>query len=746
MFQALGTAWLLGGMFGCGEDPGTVTPTEEPDKVWCFVEATQCARLRQEPDGTRVCIEVARNPDGTVKWVAQNGAAGRWFCFDDDEQTAEARCSEVCEELEEELHPPPGPGEPNCRSRPHAHSTHGDAVHPGECINDTGQTSSPLIIEEALPFSPTFDVSLVGTGSVTVDGTARNVALERGYASITAPDATCANSEAGECALRVSTLEVEYADFPFQGRNIQDLTVFLAGPTDALAIPIAGSNEMLFSLLPGTVFHATGLINGARSTIVVESLSELTGTYDVTTGAVTFSIEFSGQIFGATVSGTAFASSDVVFNRGPVANAGTDIVAPATTASCTAQVTLDASGSSDPDGDLDLLLWSTPDATLADGTTPTVTLAIGTHELTLTAFDRAGATAIDRVVVTVTDETLPTFAPAPAIVEQRSCEPGASTVTLPVPAASSPCSGEAATVTGRVISINGQAVSIPIVDGTATLPAGTSRVEWTATNANGSTTFVQTVEVTSEPTLFASGQLLLGDRVQVLAEGSAFGTAMSTGGDQTRLGNDADVGDLFTLPSVVLLDRFEVHGTLHHGADVQLGNNVVVASTVSDNDFDAPDLPVIPAFQGGAAIHLEPDTTATRAPGSYGDVIVKSRARLVLSPGVYTFTSLQVEPDAIVEVPADGSVQIFVRDSITYRGRVLASSGAPAPVLLGYAGSADVKLEAPFWGVALAPNARLVLETAGTDAPGRQHRGRFYARSLDVRAGARVLHDDLLCE
>lgn len=96
-------------------------------------------------------------------------------------------------------------------------------------------------------------------------------------------------------------------------------------------------------------------------------------------------------------------------NRPPAANAGPDQTALAG-AGCLAAVTLNGTGSSDPDGDSLTYTWTGPFGT-ASGPTPIVSLPGGTNTITLTVSDGHGGTATDTVMVTVTcDATAPELA------------------------------------------------------------------------------------------------------------------------------------------------------------------------------------------------------------------------------------------------------------------------------------------------------------------------------------------------
>ena len=86
-------------------------------------------------------------------------------------------------------------------------------------------------------------------------------------------------------------------------------------------------------------------------------------------------------------------------NTRPIANAGPDRKTSSPGPRGT-QVTLNGSGSSDPDGDPLTYLWTGPFGT-ASGVSPTVTIPGGVHEVKLTVSDGKGGIAMDTVTITV---------------------------------------------------------------------------------------------------------------------------------------------------------------------------------------------------------------------------------------------------------------------------------------------------------------------------------------------------------
>ncbi|MGH7598373.1 MAG: PKD domain-containing protein, partial [bacterium] len=103
-------------------------------------------------------------------------------------------------------------------------------------------------------------------------------------------------------------------------------------------------------------------------------------------------------------------------NAPPVADAGDDQTVECASPAGT-QVTLDGSGSSDPNNDPLTYTWrenGNPDP-IATGVTPNVSLAFGMHTIVLTVEDDKGATATDEVIVNVVDTTPPEITLQPSI-------------------------------------------------------------------------------------------------------------------------------------------------------------------------------------------------------------------------------------------------------------------------------------------------------------------------------------------
>lgn len=112
----------------------------------------------------------------------------------------------------------------------------------------------------------------------------------------------------------------------------------------------------------------------------------------------------------------------VTSNNPPTANAGMDQTVECDTTSDS--VTLDGTGSSDPDGDILTYSWTGAFGT-ASGAGPAVTLPVGVHTVTLTVDDGNGGTDSDDVVITVVDTTAPDVDAGPDVTLEATSAAGA---------------------------------------------------------------------------------------------------------------------------------------------------------------------------------------------------------------------------------------------------------------------------------------------------------------------------------
>jgi len=88
-------------------------------------------------------------------------------------------------------------------------------------------------------------------------------------------------------------------------------------------------------------------------------------------------------------------------NQSPVADAGPNQTVTDEDNNGKEQVTLDGSGSKDPDGNIVSYVWTEGGLQIAIGVKPTVTLSTGTHSITLKVTDDGGLTDTDTVTIKV---------------------------------------------------------------------------------------------------------------------------------------------------------------------------------------------------------------------------------------------------------------------------------------------------------------------------------------------------------
>jgi hypothetical protein len=302
---------------------------------------------------------------------------------------------------------------------------------------------------------------------------------------------------------------------------------------------------------------------------------------------------------------------------------------------------------------------------------------------------------------------------------------------LVVPADVASC-GQASPGTATARDVCFGASVVITSDAAADAPPGASIVHWTATDRLGRTARADQL-VEEQPTLLATRSLLLRDRSAIL---SAVGipSVINLGASvATDLGVEARAGFVFSNADVILRDRSVVRGDVTTPGLIQRGNAVQVLGSLRPrtpiNAGSFPDLTIAPFVAGAIDVALEPGVSASRAPGAYRNVIVKSRAVLTLAPGTYSMASLQLEPEA--EVRLSGPTTFRVTTLVQLRGRFV--EAVPGGISLLYSGGSAFAIERPFTGRVVAPNASVAI---GAGMP-LNFAGSLFARDVELRPDAK---------
>ena len=631
---------------------------------------------------------------------------------------------------------------------------------PDFVLNGCGNT----IDKSILPASAgTNAITVLGSGTVTSAGNNVDptpITVNGGHINLSALNTTIAcNTPGAFCPVGLNEAEFDFGDMSKNvfggdhtmtgGKLFLDQSISTGtGSFVPRSPPNVPDDHFLFEVPPDILFDSLGIGDGQPAGAGVRSDQAFTGTIDLQTGAIVLDFALTEIIAGSPAQLTGAALTDQVTEIAPVVTAAATVSANATTSSCTANVKLSASASSPLGLPVNVSFAVSPPGISASGTNATFTLPVGTHNVTILAVDSNGGETTTTETVTVNDEAPPVFGAVPTSDVAQSCSSSGS-VPVTVPTATDPCTGAAVPVTGTVVQFNGVTVSIPVINGTVTVPPGSGTLQFVAAGLGGATTTVEVpLTVIASPTFFGK------QGVAVDSAAHVAGTIDSAAGGQVIVQNDAHVGAVVSLSPVLLQDRV-VATSIDSSAGITLGHSDTIGSSSSA-------LPVLPAFPslpvtftGGQAITLNspnappPAVTArTLAPGQYGAVIVDPRAQLALSAGDYEFTSLDLEPQGELVLPsATGeTVRIFVENAVTFHGSAnvasTSSTPPPAPLFLEYFGGATLQIGSPFTGTILAPNAELELQSLNNTG---SYTGEFFAKQVTVDPNTTVNSDPVTC-
>jgi len=236
----------------------------------------------------------------------------------------------------------------------------------------------------------------------------------------------------------------------------------------------------------------------------------------------------------------------------------------------------------------------------------------------------------------------------------------------------------------------------------------------------------------------ANDTLLLGDRTVIKTPSGAFATIANLGSAQTSLGADTRTGNVWSVGKVVLRDRARVAGFVRSQGTITVPPtaSVVPGPVVANTPFtpfNSTSWTVTFPSPSGGDVLVQTQAKRTIQPGSYGAVTVQPTATLTLVAGTYFFQSMDFEASAKVSLDdKNGPISIYVASSVIYRAAVTDTANDPARILVGFAGTANVAIEASFVGTFVAPSARV---TVGS----MTHRGAFFGKGLEFYAGATLV-------
>ncbi len=385
-------------------------------------------------------------------------------------------------------------------------------------------------------------------------------------------------------------------------------------------------------------------------------------------------------------------------NSSPSANAGGDQIV-FRTKRLGASIALDGSGSSDPDGDALDYEWREGSTVVATGATPTVTLGLGIHTLTLEVSDGKGGSGTDDVIMTVLNSP-----PTAEVGGTYSAQEG---VALPLALSGSDLDGTTLTLTWDLgDGTTGTGATPPSSHVYADGPASYT-ITLTALDADGGTDTKSTsVPVANRPPsaafTFPAGvdegsafTLSLTNVHDVAADVAGLGYRFSCGigfgawggapsvtcptSDNDTRGVEAEIrdkdGGVSTYAGTVVVSNVQPRlGPIAVPLDpIPLGGTVTASGTFTD--------------PGGADTHtgyVQWDFDGSFNPASPGvdEVIKRLTASNRLGVGVYTI-SLRVRDDDGGEDTRAASSYVVVYDPstgfVTGGGWITSPAGAYAP-------------------------------------------------------------------
>jgi hypothetical protein len=240
----------------------------------------------------------------------------------------------------------------------------------------------------------------------------------------------------------------------------------------------------------------------------------------------------------------------------------------------------------------------------------------------------------------------------------------------------------------------------------------------------------------------AEGSLVIGDGAMI-SGARADKLPVLSGLGAVSIGSGARVGSVYggAQTSILLHAGSTVEGYIKGSQKVVVHEAVSLGVGVLEDFYDPGEAyqwtVVLPAGADGSEAAVGSDAEAL-APGAYAGLAVAPGSRAVLRNGHYFFRSLAVSKGGTLEIDdSEGAVYVWVRDQLALAE--LPHCSALPRFLLGFAGSAELSLEAGFCGTLAAPSARLTLAGARST-----YLGSFFAQSIEVASHTTIRHEPFM--
>ena len=242
--------------------------------------------------------------------------------------------------------------------------------------------------------------------------------------------------------------------------------------------------------------------------------------------------------------------------------------------------------------------------------------------------------------------------------------------------------------------------------------------------------FVSTVSYSDVPTgfgIFSTEETVIGDRADF--SGGSIGS-----NGNIRVGSDAEViGSVIAGGNITVYDRSTVFGDATAAGNISLGNSSqVTGTTVQHTTVPAYTINSKSVSTGTQNITVNHNQSLTLDPGSYRDVIVRDRAQLYLSSGVYNFKSLDIGSDGWVKFNISGDgVEINIQNGfiLSDRAKMELVSGAAEDIVIYAGGSNEIRIgsNSKLYGSLTAPNAKVSVFSRA------EVHGAIYARRVELQ-------------